>query len=137
MELSPEDQRIVRTLGLITAKKVLYVANVDEADLHGQGPLVQPVRERAAAEDVGDAGQQVAPEGDLLAERGDDPGGSQVDQQEPQVARQVGEGADVPAVAAEMVDHRDEQDDGEDGAQRDRDQRVGRLVAHGDEVSGT
>jgi ribosome-binding ATPase len=50
MELSPDEQRLVRTLGLITAKKVLYVANVDEADLHGQGPLVQRVRERAAAE---------------------------------------------------------------------------------------
>ena len=36
--------------GLITAKKVLYVANVDESDLHGQWPLVQQVRERAASE---------------------------------------------------------------------------------------
>ena len=37
-------------MGLITAKKVLYVANVDENDLHGEGPLVQKVRERANAE---------------------------------------------------------------------------------------
>src|SRR3954447_12916299 len=50
MELSTDDAKLVRSLGLITAKKVLYVANVDEKDLHGTGPLVQVVRERAAAE---------------------------------------------------------------------------------------
>jgi GTP-binding protein YchF len=50
MDLDPEERRIVKTLGLITAKKVLYVANVDESDIHGQGPLVQRVRERAATE---------------------------------------------------------------------------------------
>lgn len=37
-------------LQLITAKRVLYVANVDESDLHGQGPHVQALREKAAAE---------------------------------------------------------------------------------------
>ena len=42
-----------RALGLITAKKVLYVANVDEADIHGEGPLVQKVRERAKEEGGG------------------------------------------------------------------------------------
>jgi GTP-binding protein YchF len=47
---NPEDQKLVKGLGLITSKKVLYVANVDEADIHGQGPLVQRVRERAKAE---------------------------------------------------------------------------------------
>ena len=50
MEFTPDERKIVKGLGLITAKKVLYVANVDEADLHGQGPLVQVVRERAKAE---------------------------------------------------------------------------------------
>jgi ribosome-binding ATPase YchF (GTP1/OBG family) len=35
---------------LITAKKVLYVANVDETDMHGTGPLVEAVRKRAASE---------------------------------------------------------------------------------------
>ncbi len=35
---------------MITAKKVLYVANVDENDVTGQGPYVQVVRQRAAAE---------------------------------------------------------------------------------------
>ena len=42
-----------RALGLITAKKVLYVANVDEADIHGEGPLVQKVRDRAKPEGGG------------------------------------------------------------------------------------
>src|SRR3954466_8236580 len=50
LEFAPEDRKIVKSLGLITAKKVLYVANVDEADLHGEGPLVQTVRERAKQE---------------------------------------------------------------------------------------
>jgi ribosome-binding ATPase len=50
IEFNPDEQRILKTLGLITAKKVLYVANVNEADLHGEGPLVQQVRERAKGE---------------------------------------------------------------------------------------
>jgi ribosome-binding ATPase len=50
MEFTPDERKQLKSLGLITAKKVLYVANVDENDLHGQGPLVQKVRERAAAE---------------------------------------------------------------------------------------
>ena len=40
----PTNSKLIKSLGLITAKKVLYVANVDEADLHGKGPLVQKVR---------------------------------------------------------------------------------------------
>jgi GTP-binding protein YchF len=50
LEFSPEEKKILRPLGLITAKKVLYIANVDETDIHGQGPLVQKVRARAAQE---------------------------------------------------------------------------------------
>ena len=50
LEFTPDERKVVKSLGLITSKKVLYVANVDEKDLHGQGPLVQKVRERAAAE---------------------------------------------------------------------------------------
>ena len=46
----PDDWKIVRQLGPITAKRVLYIANVDESDPHGQGPLVNVVRDRAAAE---------------------------------------------------------------------------------------
>ena len=50
LDLSPDERKLLKSLGLITAKKVLYVANVDEADLHGEGPLVKVVRERAASE---------------------------------------------------------------------------------------
>jgi GTP-binding protein YchF len=49
----PEQQRTVKSLGLITSKKVLYVANVAEADALGQGPLATKVREHAAAEGSG------------------------------------------------------------------------------------
>jgi ribosome-binding ATPase YchF (GTP1/OBG family) len=35
---------------MLTAKRVLYVANVDESDLAGKGSLVTKVRERARAE---------------------------------------------------------------------------------------
>ncbi len=51
LELDPEEKKLVRGLGLITAKKVLYVANVDESDIHGTGPLVKVVRDRAKAEE--------------------------------------------------------------------------------------
>jgi GTP-binding protein YchF len=50
LEFNPEERKLIKSLGLITAKKVLYVANVDEADVHGEGPLVKRVRERAAQE---------------------------------------------------------------------------------------
>jgi ribosome-binding ATPase len=50
LEFSPDERKIVKSLGLITAKRVMYVANVDENDLHGEGPLVQAVRGRAAQE---------------------------------------------------------------------------------------
>jgi hypothetical protein len=46
----PTSARILRELQLLTSKRVLYVANVSEDDLAGRGPLVQKVRERAAAE---------------------------------------------------------------------------------------
>ena len=50
---APDDLKILRGLGLITAKKVLYVANVDESDPRGEGPLVDKVRERAKSEGSG------------------------------------------------------------------------------------
>ncbi len=46
----PEDWKIIHNLGPITAKRVLYIANVDESDPQGQGPLVQVVRRRAESE---------------------------------------------------------------------------------------
>src|SRR3982751_6114703 len=53
LEFSPEERKQLKSLGLITAKKVLYVANVDESDIHGEGPLVRKVRERAQQEAAG------------------------------------------------------------------------------------
>ena len=46
----PPSAKILRELQFLTAKRVLYVANVNEEDLEGQGPHVAKVRERAAAE---------------------------------------------------------------------------------------
>jgi GTP-binding protein YchF len=53
LEFDPEERKLIKSMGLITAKKVLYVANVDENDIHGTGPLVQKVRDRAKAEGGG------------------------------------------------------------------------------------
>ncbi len=50
IELNVDEKKALKSLGLITGKKVLYIANVDESDPTGQGPLVQKVRERATAE---------------------------------------------------------------------------------------
>jgi ribosome-binding ATPase len=50
LEFNPDERKLLRGLGLITAKKVLYVANVDESDITGQGPLVKKVRDRAQRE---------------------------------------------------------------------------------------
>lgn len=52
----PEEIKVVRGLGMMTAKSVLYVANVDENDVDGKGPLAMRVRERAKQE-----GMQVVP----------------------------------------------------------------------------
>ncbi len=53
LEFNPEERKLIKSLGLITAKKVLYVANVDEGDIHGEGPLVQKVKDRAKQESGG------------------------------------------------------------------------------------
>ncbi len=47
---NPEAAKAFKGLALLTAKPVLYVANVDESDVKGEGPLVQQVRQRALAE---------------------------------------------------------------------------------------
>ncbi|MGD9689372.1 MAG: redox-regulated ATPase YchF [Phycisphaerales bacterium] len=46
----PEEARQLKPLGMLSAKRVLYVANVDESDVHGTGPLARQVRDIAAAE---------------------------------------------------------------------------------------
>lgn len=48
LDWSEEERRVVRNIGLMTAKPILFVANVDEDDLQGQKPAVQQVREYAA-----------------------------------------------------------------------------------------
>ncbi|MEM6259919.1 MAG: redox-regulated ATPase YchF [Planctomycetota bacterium] len=50
LELLPEEAKALKGFGFITAKKVLYVANVDEDDVLGEGEPVTKVRERAEAE---------------------------------------------------------------------------------------
>jgi GTP-binding protein YchF len=50
MGLSAEEHALLKPIGLMTGKRVLYVANVDESDPLGKGPLVQKVRERAKKE---------------------------------------------------------------------------------------
>lgn len=52
----PEEIKIARTLGMLSGKKVLYVANVSEEDLGGTGPLASLVRKRAKEE-----GMEVVP----------------------------------------------------------------------------
>ena len=47
MTLDPVEAKAVASYGLMSAKPVLYVANVDENDLEGKGPLVQKVRDFA------------------------------------------------------------------------------------------
>lgn len=52
LQLKDSAQRkALKNFGLLTAKPVLYVANVDESDLHGKGALVQEVRDYAEAND--------------------------------------------------------------------------------------
>ncbi len=46
----PVSAKVLTELQLITSRRVLYVANIQEDDLEGKSPLVQRVRERAAAE---------------------------------------------------------------------------------------
>ncbi|APR88077.1 GTP-binding and nucleic acid-binding protein YchF [Minicystis rosea] len=53
LDLDDEQRKYIRSLGMITASKVLYVANVDEKDVHGTGPLASKVRAHAAAEGSG------------------------------------------------------------------------------------
>jgi GTP-binding protein YchF len=48
LALSEPERAAVKEFGLLTAKPILYVANVDESDVTGTGPLVQAVRGQAA-----------------------------------------------------------------------------------------
>ncbi len=48
IELEEEHRKSIKGLGLLSAKRILYVANVDEVNLAGEGQLVDSVREYAA-----------------------------------------------------------------------------------------
>jgi ribosome-binding ATPase len=48
LKLDETQTKALQSFGLMTAKPILFVANVDESDPTGQGPLVQKVREYAA-----------------------------------------------------------------------------------------
>jgi GTP-binding protein YchF len=43
----PEQNKALRGLGLLSTKKVLYVANVDDGDPRGEGPAARSVRDHA------------------------------------------------------------------------------------------
>ncbi len=46
----PEEKKVVKSLGMLSSKPVLYVANVDESDPLGEGEMAKLVRKRAAEE---------------------------------------------------------------------------------------
>lgn len=48
MDFDAEQQKALKAFGLLSAKRILYVANVDDNNLEGQGPLVESVRKYAA-----------------------------------------------------------------------------------------
>jgi GTP-binding protein YchF len=48
LSFSPDEAKIVSSIGLMSAKPILYVANVNEDDLEGKSRLVMAVREYAA-----------------------------------------------------------------------------------------
>lgn len=48
LTMDAEQHKLVKGMGLLTAKRILYIANVDEGNLQGEGPLVARVRDHAA-----------------------------------------------------------------------------------------
>jgi ribosome-binding ATPase YchF (GTP1/OBG family) len=46
----PQQVKALKGLGFITAKPILYLANVDESDVQGQGELASRVREHSKGE---------------------------------------------------------------------------------------
>jgi len=50
LELDDAKREMLKELNLLTAKPVMFVANVDEKDLNGESPLVAKVREIASQE---------------------------------------------------------------------------------------
>lgn len=52
LDISPEEAEVVADIGLMTAKKVLYVCNVDEDSLPGGNEYVEKVKEAIKDEDA-------------------------------------------------------------------------------------
>jgi ribosome-binding ATPase len=48
LKFTPDESKAMSSFGLMSAKPILYVTNVDENDLKGTGPLVTAVRDFAA-----------------------------------------------------------------------------------------
>ncbi|MFO1021536.1 MAG: redox-regulated ATPase YchF [Planctomycetales bacterium] len=53
VEWDKDEKKIVASYGMLSAKPILYLANVDETDLEGKGPLVTAVREFAKSVGAG------------------------------------------------------------------------------------
>lgn len=49
LQLEEAEAVAISSYGLMTAKPILYIANVDETDLHGEGPLCRKVRDYATS----------------------------------------------------------------------------------------
>jgi GTP-binding protein YchF len=67
VEWKPEERAALRPLFLITAKPVLYVANVADDDLAGESPLAERVRAHAAATGADCVALSGAIEGELAS----------------------------------------------------------------------
>ncbi|HWP39437.1 MAG TPA: redox-regulated ATPase YchF [Tepidisphaeraceae bacterium] len=50
LSFTPEQSRLIKSMGLLTAKKTLFVANVGEDDVQGAADQVQAARQRAESE---------------------------------------------------------------------------------------
>lgn len=50
LDLTADQKKLIKSMGLITAKKTLFVANVGEDDIQGAGVKVQQARQRAESE---------------------------------------------------------------------------------------
>jgi hypothetical protein len=64
IDLKPGEEKVLRDLNLLTAKKVLYVANVDEPQLRGKSKYVDAVEEIGRA----DGSETIVICGDMEAE---------------------------------------------------------------------
>lgn len=66
-DLSPEEEFIIKSYGLLTLKKVIYAANIPEADMAtGTNSFVEEVKKYAAAENAGVVMVSAAAEAQLV-----------------------------------------------------------------------